>query len=659
MTYLSNKGRVDSGNSSTTPLNNGDTFTGTGRDVSSYPSLVVACKTDQNGVLYIDFSPDNSNWDSTLTFTVEAGVNEVHRISVTRQYARVRVYNNSGSNQTYLRLQTLLGHQTALTSSLNSTVQTDADSNIARSILVGQLDNGRFGFIPVSSEKHLEVEVHGPRLPFGSVHAEKLTPVFQFDALYGINNDLASSGVAGSGWSYSSGAVFTCETGTQLYSQATLQSRKRLRYRPGQGVIGRFTALYSTPAQYGYQLAGFGTAEAGVYFGYGNTNDLTDTRFGILYVTDGVREVRAFTVSTGATASGSVVIVLNNIGYSVPVTNASNVYRTAYEVATYVGYRGWTTHIEGAIVYFTSDSAGAKVGTFSFSAGATGAAASFTTSLTGVTSTDTFIPQDEWNGDVLDGSNSTSNPSGITLNPLTGNVFQIDIQYLGFGAITFKIENAPSDGNNADFITVHTLRYPNTYGKPSFSQPAFPFTLAVYSAGSTSNVRVQSASVAGMIEGDKTLHGPRFSYYNQLTSVGSANYQALMTIHNARYWKGRNNQSVVNIISVSSALKHTSPCIIYLVRNATLAGNPQFTQTGSDSSTLYDYSATTCTFSTNQVIWSGHLGDTGELDHHFGNGNFNAEETTLQPGEFITLCAKAVTGTPSYVTGSINIREDH
>lgn len=39
----------------------------------------------------------------------------------------------------------------------------------------------------------------------------------------------------------------------------------------------------------------------------------------------------------------------------------------------------------------------------------------------------------------------------------------------------------------------------------------------------------------------------------------------------------------------------------------------------------------------------------------YGGG---AEEITLQPGEWITLAAKAVTGTPSYVTGYINTRED-
>jgi hypothetical protein len=107
------------------------------------------------------------------------------------------------------------------------------------------------------------------------------------------------------------------------------------------------------------------------------------------------------------------------------------------------------------------------------------------------------------------------------------------------------------------------------------------------------------------------------------------------------------------------AIKHTSPVIYYLIRGGTLAGNPNFQSLSSSSSSLYDTAATTVTYTDgSQLLWTGHIGDTGEIDHHFGNGSFNAEEITLQPGEWITLAAKATTGTPSYVTGSINTRED-
>jgi hypothetical protein len=237
-------------------------------------------------------------------------------------------------------------------------------------------------------------------------------------------------------------------------------------------------------------------------------------------------------------------------------------------------------------------------------------------------------------------------------------VYQIGIQYLGSGTITFAIEVAPANGNNADFIVVHTIRIPNTQTATSLGNPAFPFTMAAYSAGSTTDLTVRCGSFAGFIEGPKILHGPRFSYVNTLTTVGAANYQALFTIRNSLYFGGRTNQSVINLLTVSGALKHTQPCIFYLIKNGTLGGTPNFVSFGTGSCSTWDTAATTVTFSDNsQLLWTGHLGETGDIDHHFTNGDTSGE-ITLQPGEWITLAAKASTGTPAYVTGSINTRED-
>ena len=152
------------------------------------------------------------------------------------------------------------------------------------------------------------------------------------------------------------------------------------------------------------------------------------------------------------------------------------------------------------------------------------------------------------------------------------------------------------------------------------------------------------------------LHGNRYSYYNQSTSVGAANYTVLFTIYNRRYYNSLSNQSVINIMSVSAALKHTSPCIIYLVRNATLAGNVNFSAPSTYSCSLLDTAATTLTFTDNsQVIWAGHMGDTSNIDHHFTS---QLEDFTLQPGDMLSVCAKSITGTPAYVTASLNTRED-
>ena len=150
--YISDKGSVSISNNTSTLLTAGATFTGIGEDVSMYPSVVIACKTDQNGTLYVDFSPDNTNWDNSLSFTVTAGINEVHRITVTRKYFRVRFTNTSASNQTYLRLQSLFGNQSYLTSALNSSVQQDSDAITVRSIDSHlEIAAGKFtGYLPVN-----------------------------------------------------------------------------------------------------------------------------------------------------------------------------------------------------------------------------------------------------------------------------------------------------------------------------------------------------------------------------------------------------------------------------------------------------------------------------------------------------------------------------
>ncbi len=509
-------------------------------------------------------------------------------------------------------------------------------------ILNGTNDSGNVQPIPVTPEGHLEVAIHSPTNPFGSVHMEELTPIFQTDAVYGINSGQVTTGSSLSGNATASDASFTISTGTTIYSQAFIQSRKRLRYRAGQGVVGRFAGLFTTPVANSYQVVGFGHAEDGFYFGY------KDTDFGILYVNRGVREVQTLTITTRSTTAENITITLGGVTNSVAVTNAANIQRTVWEISQGT-YTGWKAYAQGTTVVFVADAAGNKTGAFSLTA--TTAVGTFAETKAGVASTDTFIPQSTWNGDKLDGTGA----SGFTADWTKGNVFQIGIQYLGYGSINFAVEVTTTDGNNASFISVHTINLPNTLTATSLRNPSFPFSMAVYSAGSTTNLTVKVGSFAGFIEGHKKLHGNRFSYSNALTTVGSTNYQALFTVLNKRYYGGISSQVVVNVLSVLGALKHTSPCIFYLIKNGELGGNPNFTDYSTISGTSFDNAATTVTFTDNsQVIWSGHLGDTGNFDHTFSDDG----EITLQPGEWITLCAKAVTGTPSNVTGSINTRED-
>lgn len=126
-------GRPCGNNTSTTPLNAGQTYTGTG-ELNNHADVFCTVYTDQDATLYLEFSPDGTNWDSSVPVYVNAGLQERHVFVKGPRYFRVRLTNTSASNQTYLRLHCYYGSFRQLTSTLNSTVREDADSTIVRSI---------------------------------------------------------------------------------------------------------------------------------------------------------------------------------------------------------------------------------------------------------------------------------------------------------------------------------------------------------------------------------------------------------------------------------------------------------------------------------------------------------------------------------------------
>lgn len=519
-------------------------------------------------------------------------------------------------------------------------------------ILAGETCGGDITKVPVSPEGHLEVALHHPRLPFGAIHTENLTPIFNTDAVYGVNTTevLATTGLsvgtgAGSGTVTGTNNVFKCSTGTTQYSFATLQSRKRLRYRAGQGLVGRFAGYFSAPASSSIVVAGFGTSESGIYFGYNGT------AFGILHSTGGVRELQTLTITTPSTATNNYVITLPNTAtVEVTATNNNNAARTAYEIAQGT-FPGWKATSRANTVLFLADSVGPVTGTFSLAqtGAVTPAAGTVAETTAGVAGTDTWYPQTSWNGDKLDGTG----PTGYTADWSKGNVFQCQVQYLGFGTISFQVETVSTDRNNAEFTTVHTIRFPNTRTDTTFRNPSFPFTMAAYSSGSTTDVSVSVGSFGGFIEGEKRLTGPRVSYNGSATSSTSA-YVPLFTFRNERIYGGKANQATVQILSVGGAARSGNNGItsFFIIRNATLTGNVNFAAYATGSCTYIDTAATAATFAdNNQLIWVGTVSETGQLQQGF------TDEITVQPGETITLAVRSVTATAVCV-GQINTRED-
>ncbi len=134
MTYITNtpSTQKSSFNSTSTPLTIGQTFVGTG-ELSTAPSVMVSVATDQNGVFYAEFSQDNVNWETSLSFEYQTDrINPPHIFEKGYRYFRVRFENNSGVNQTFLRITTSFGSFQKLTSPINGSLSDNFDATVVR-----------------------------------------------------------------------------------------------------------------------------------------------------------------------------------------------------------------------------------------------------------------------------------------------------------------------------------------------------------------------------------------------------------------------------------------------------------------------------------------------------------------------------------------------
>jgi len=644
-------------------LANGATYDSAVLSLVGYTQVQTHVLSDVNGTIVIDFVSDSGGTDIIRSLTipyVSTDGFQMFSAPAFSSYVRYRfTADEAGQADFYFdskfTTKPISGQLLGLTGFISPTMV----APITRSIAVGQTDGGNYVNVPVTPEGHLEVALHDPILPFGAVHTESLTPIFQTDAVYGINLEetVVTTGLgfdagpaigSNTGSVTSADSMFTCSTGTTAYSFGSLQSKKRLRYRAGQGLVGRFTALYSTPQASSVSVAGFGSGEDGYYFGYNGTS------FGILHSKDAIREIQTFTVSAATSTGGTVTFRLNGLDTQVTLATSATTTLTANDIASQ-SFPGWTVEARGATVIFLANAVGDKAGTFSITLGtAVGTNGTFAETRAGVAATDTWIAQSAWNGDVCDGTGLT----GFTLDQTKGNVFQIGVAWLGFGAVNFKIQIPGAGGNNANWVTVHTINNPNALTAPHVKQPSFPFTAAAYSSGSTTDISVSVGSFAGFVEGDLRYTGPRSSFSGTSQTVTTGSYHTLLSIRNDYIFghagvTERANQAVVNILSFGGAHDDATPITYYLLKNATLVGPASWGEWSANSCIYYDTGATTATIADNgQIVQALPIGQGGTFTLSL------EDTTTLQPGETLTIAAKATTGTSTWTIGTLNVRED-
>lgn len=409
--------------------------------------------------------------------------------------------------------------------------------------------------------------ITSPLTAFGDLQVAQLSPVAQGDFVYSINPLVFVTRTFDGGTATISDNMAQISSGTNTLSSATIQTRRGLKYRPGQGSLARMTALFDTPSAGNAQFVGTGNSESGYFIGY------FGLYFGILHNPRASREIRAYQVTAGVANGTSVSITLNgNTPIVTTINGGSNVYRTAYEISkvdfSNVGSGGWLTDVIGDTVYFIAARTGASADyNYTYSITGTGLTGTFTRyqiASAADPTEQTFITQANFNIDPLDGSG----PSGMTLDPQKGNVYQIGFQYLGFGNARFGIED-PETGRIFDF---HMIKNANNRTFPVLKNPNVSILATSANIGGTTSKTIKTSSIAGYVQGKIIDLDPIFAKTFIFKTDTSKNAIGLVKINKVFHNKSCFGEIDLIKISASNLSSSSADLRISLYIGETLSG---------------------------------------------------------------------------------------
>jgi hypothetical protein len=174
----------------------------------------------------------------------------------------------------------------------------------------------------------------------------------------------------------------------------------------------------------------------------------------------------------------------------------------------------------------------------------------------GVDSTGTYVArldggveskvyQSSWNKDPMDGTGS----SGLTLDLSTGNIFQINFVWYGYGSINFYINIKDNTGNVEKRILVHTIQVDD---QASVVDPNQPITIEAFNgASSTTNFEVYVGGRQFSVVDGQSLPSIRNTPIEiPQETVTSTSYVAVAAIRKTANLNGRENSVNVYISDI-------------------------------------------------------------------------------------------------------------
>jgi len=171
---------------------------------------------------------------------------------------------------------------------------------------------------------------------------------------------------------------------------------------------------------------------------------------------------------------------------------------------------------------------------------------------------DTYTNQSEWNIDKYDGTGI----SGITLDPSKGNIYFINMQWLGYGLVNFGIQN-PETGN---LDLVHSFKFPNTLTIPHIGIPIM-YTLSEISNGTSAidiNMKITCMTIYN--EGNKGYDIGRLNGHSVIAALTEPN-RTILHIKNKLTFNGDINYIPIIILFTSIGTNDNTVRLISIEKN--------------------------------------------------------------------------------------------
>lgn len=342
------------------------------------------------------------------------------------------------------------------------------------------------------------------------------------------------------------------------------------------------------------------------------------------------------TLNGGTITTSNSQAVLNTSGTAGAVaglqTKTSLQYRSGHQADAY-----FTVAFTGAIAANAKQYIGALNSSNGFGVGYNGTTFGIVVRNNG---TDTFISQNSFNGDKINGTGS----SGFNYNSTLLNVFHIAYGWLGASIIQFQVM-----ASNGQWITFHTIQYPNSSSIPSIANALLPISAQVYDPAGGNSLQLKTASWNMDIVGIQSNVANRFFGVNNTLSIPADTETHLLTIQNNITFNGQANRMNIQLqrYFATQLASNDQTLIINIYKNATVTGT-SFSNVNSNSIISYS-SAGSYVGGTGALVLTQSSENHGWcLPEYIDLKNSNV---MLCPGETLTMTVIMVSVTSNVIGG--------